>query len=177
MATPEDQRVDTVHRRARTKRSVCVAGALAGLVTLIVAVPPSAAAGPSIKLVPDYAVRGAPFRVKVLLVSRQPIGAYTLQLLFASSAAEVLAIAGEGEFSTPVTNSQAFRSGRVRFSAFQASRMDGPTGRVPIATLTLRPRGPVKAIRLEIEPIIVADTDGRKYRVRKHTRTIRLRKR
>jgi hypothetical protein len=152
---------------------------------LLASVPGVArAAAPQLKLLIDRAPAGAPLHVKVFVVSRRvPLGAYTLELAFDAARLEVAAIKGGDvkEFTAPpIANAGQFQTGSVRFSAFQAQRLDGPTGRVLIAELTLQPRalpaGVKRArVRVELRPITVTDTKGKAYRVQKRVKIVMLR--
>jgi hypothetical protein len=147
-----------------------------GLLTAAIvglAVRPTLASGPQLEL---RAPAAAPTRVEVYISSPVPLGAYTLQFSFDPAKLELLRIAGgRAEFAAaPFANRQQFSTGKVRFSALQSMRMDGPTGVCHVATLTFRPRVPGGRTRIEVEAITLSDTRGSTYHPPKRTRTLRL---
>lgn len=131
---------------------------------------------PRLKLAPSRPWRD-PLTVRVLIYGPVPFGAYTVQVSFDPAALELMAVEGgkTAEFSAPpLSDPAAFARGTVRFSAFQARRLDGPIGKVHLATLRFRPRGAPRAgvssgrelrsTYVRVEAITVADTHGAKYR-------------
>lgn len=109
-----------------------------------------------------------PLKVQVSVSSRVPLGAYTFQLSFDSSALELLNIdGGAADFAAaPFTDPQRFGAGVVRFSGFQPLRMDGPIGRCHLATLYFRPRTPRGRTQVDVEVVTLADTVGSTYHPR-----------
>ena len=154
---------------------------LRGVAAVMLALPlvtaPAYAAGPQIKLVRERTRASEPFKLRVVVSSGVPLGAYTLQLSFDPSVLELTSIGGgRGEFATqPITNPGEFGSGVVRFSAFQPTRMDGPMGLCHVATVTLKPRATKGSTRVEVEAVIIADTLGSTYPRSKSHRTLRVR--
>jgi hypothetical protein len=130
-----------------------------------------------LRLLPER-VHAGTMRVKVLLVSRVPLGAYTLEASVDPGAAEIAAIEGGGtpEFgASPFVNDAAMTTGTVRFAAFQAARLDGPKGAVHVATLVLRSRAQRGKAYLRVRPVSVVDTAARSHRVRARRRALRVR--
>ena len=148
-----------------------------GLVTVAIvalAVRPTLASGPQLQL---RAPATGPTRVEVYISSPVPLGAYTLQFSFDPAKLELLRIAGgRAEFAAaPSANRQQFSTGKVRLSALQSVRMDGPTGLCHVATLSFRPRVLRGQTRVEVEAITLSDTRGVTYHPAKRARTLRLR--
>lgn len=108
--------------------------------------------------------------VQVLVYTRVPLGAYTLQMSFDPRAVAVVDLQGGStpEFAAvPMVDRGRFDSGELRFAAFQAARRGGPRGRVHVATLTFRRvQQPAAATELAVEAITLADTEGIKYTAR-----------
>lgn len=138
---------------------------------------------PQVRLRQERTAAGQDLRVKVYLYSKAPVGAYTLELAFDPAELEVVGFerGAAEEFSmAPVANRSDFDSGRVRFSAFQYSRLDGPQHRVHVATIKLRPRPSDstekrrRSARLQVRTIMFADTEGRRYRLPDRTRRLRV---
>lgn len=154
---------------------------LLGLAALVLPAARAEAGGPSLRLAFPHATADGRLAVQALIVSPVPLGAYTLRLTFDRAAVAVQRIDGadDGPFAKrPITNSAAFKTGSVRFSSFQAERLDGPTGRVRVATIYLtRIPGRRRRVRLRLEAITVADTAGRTYGTGPGRRTVSLVKR
>jgi hypothetical protein len=158
----------------------CAVASLLAVSAPVAQVADGAPKAPSVRLV---RVAGAPndvVQVKVVLRSRLPVGAYTFDVRFDPAAASLLGVEGGStrEFRlTPIVNATEAAQGRVRFSAFQAARLDGPVGRVHVATLLLRPHERRGRVRLRLDPVTVADTGVRVHPVQARERAIRLRRR
>ena len=164
-------------------RQAAVGGRFAVLVTALWLVSATLAASscwalPQVKLVQDKAASGDTVRVKVFVYSRAPLGAYAFRLSHHPATLDLLSIdGGAAEFSAPpVTNPSEFTQATVRFAAFQAARLEGPTGKVHVATITLRARSRTNRPRITIDPLTLADTAGRTYRVLRRGTTLRLRR-
>jgi len=165
----------------RRSRLAAVGGRFAvlmalGLVSATLAASPCWAL-PQVKLVQEKAASGDTVRVKVFVYTRAPLGAYTFRVSHDPATVDVLSIdGGAAEFSaSPVANPSEFTQGAARFAAFQAARLDGPTGKIHVATITLRARPGTNRPRTTIEPLTLADTTGRTYRALRRGTTLRLR--
>lgn len=136
-----------------------------------------AAAGAHLVLVPRHTAVGGPLRVEVVLVSSVSLGAYTAEASFDPQALDLIGIRGGStpEFSGPPLVGQGGGRGKVRFSAFQAVRLDGPSGRVSVATLEFRRLQLHTRTRLGVRVEKLAAADGTTYPVRARGRTLRLR--
>jgi len=110
-------------------------------------------------------VSGGTFTSEITIdVGSQPLGAYTLIMIFDPTVVAMNGLTGgmTDEFSgTPIANSADFPTGRVRLSAFNSSSLDVPTGVVSVATMTFDVTGaPGTSTDLGIEIQTVADTNG-----------------
>jgi hypothetical protein len=129
-------------------------------------------------------------RLKVYVLTRRALGAYTFQVSFDPSVLKIENIeAGtEPAFTAPVCNPAQFASGRTRFSAFQNRSLDRPLGAVHVATLVFgRGQGPpstrrtalqaasIRRAPVEVQAITLAETDGARRTARARTRTVTLR--
>jgi hypothetical protein len=122
-------------------------------------------------------------RMNVIVLSPQAVGTYTLEVSFDPERVQLIAIeGGSGVFeSKPVANPQAFSTGKARFSAFQTSSMDEPTGAVHVATLVFKKGARTDGrsqrrmrSRIEVRAVTLADATGRKYHPKAAKRSIRF---
>lgn len=116
------------------------------------------------------AISSTEVQFRVLLVSGVPVGAYTMEIRFDPEAMELVDVRGgvASQFiSAPITNRQAFATGVVRFSAFQAQEVGQPTGKVHVATIVARPRGGNDKVKLRVQPVTVSDTSGNRFVVKR----------
>jgi hypothetical protein len=119
-------------------------------------------------------------RLQVWVRSSVPLGAYTFEASFDPVGLELVSLHGgtTAEFSpSPLVDRASFETGRVRFSAFQATRLDGPRGRVHVADLVFRrhPSPSRRRVHVEIRSVVTADTEGRQYGVRSRSRVLSTR--
>jgi len=101
-------------------------------------------------------------RVQVVVRSPAPIGGYSIDAAFDPRALEIVATDGgrAPEFrAAPMVDVEP--SGRLRIAAFQTSRLDGPKGRVHVATVLLRTTGVRGSKRLRLRAASVSDTTNR----------------
>lgn len=159
---------------------LCASLVLAAIALTALAAPASAETGrPRLKL-QRVVTRGTDeIQLRVLVYSPVPLGAYTLEVSFDPSLAELVGIAGgEADFAaSPAFDRNQFSSGVVRLSAFQARQMSGPRGRCHVATLTLRSRVERARARISLKAPTIADTSGLTYEVREIRKTFTLRRR
>lgn len=136
-------------------------------------------AGPQLRIIRDRTTGTDPVTVRAIIYSAVPLGAYTLQLSFDPSVLELVGIGGgDAEFAAvPFNNPGKFSTGVVRFSAFQASRMDRPTGQCHVATFTFRPRVARARTTVEVAAIVLADTHGVRYQTHQRHKTVMIRPR
>lgn len=138
------------------------------------------AAGPKLKLRRQRG-HGEAQRIEVYILSRaMPVGAYTLEVSFDPAQAQLVSIESGNtpEFSSaPISNRESYESGKVRFSAFQTSSMDGPTGRVQVATLVFKSVPGARTrrrSRIKVKAVTLADTKGRPFAVEERSKTIQF---
>ena len=147
------------------------------VVALLVMLPSAAwSAAPTVRL---RSRRGeGTSTVAVRFSSRVPIGVYMAQVVFDPLQVRLEAIDGgtTPEFSgPPLASPGAFASGTVKFGAFQASRLDGPTKKLSVATLTFRSLQPQGRARVTVNIVTFADTGAAEYSLRSRRATLRLR--
>ena len=134
------------------------------LLMVALAVPASARpTDPTVRL-RSTELNGDTIRVRVVVRSRKSVGAYSVNLSFDPKTVELVGVDGGDapEFSARPTVA-AGTPGRLQFGAFQTASTTGPTGRVNVATITLRRLRPKVGRLLRLRRATVVDTAARSH--------------
>jgi hypothetical protein len=140
----------------------CAGVAAAGARRLTAGAGESAAATTGLVVLPENPAPGTTFIGEVTIdVGETPLGAYSIELSCDAAALELVPpVAGGTTSEFAAAPTQNIEGCGVSLAAYQASRLDGPTGTVSVARVTFRVRPTVETsttVRLEVKSLFATD--------------------